>query len=55
MPQGKTNFNFYIGVLQKFMYAGPKSMLGILIPVLLDPDLIGQIRILGRTKAEWQL
>jgi hypothetical protein len=30
------------------MYDGPKSILG--FPVQLDPDLIGQIQILERTK-----
>jgi hypothetical protein len=42
-------FKFYLGVLKKFIYDVPKFMLGIRIPVQLDPDLIGQIRILERT------
>jgi hypothetical protein len=51
LPQWKTNFNFYVGVLQKFMFDGPKSMLGIRIPIWLDPNHIGQIWILERTMA----
>jgi hypothetical protein len=52
LPQWKTNFNFYVAALQKCMYDGPKYLLGIpvQIPVRLDPDLIGQIRILERTR-----
>jgi hypothetical protein len=33
LPQWKTNFYLYVGVLQEFMYDGPKSRL--------DPDLNG--------------
>jgi hypothetical protein len=36
---------------QKYMYDGPKYMLGIRIPVRLDSDLFKQIRILERTIA----
>jgi hypothetical protein len=43
---GKILNFFYFGGSQKFMYDGPKSMLGIRIPVRWDPDLIGHIRIL---------
>jgi hypothetical protein len=41
---GKQTSIFFVDVLQKFMYYGPKSMLGKRIPVRLDPDLIGQIQ-----------
>jgi hypothetical protein len=51
LPQWKTNFNFYGGVSEKFMYDWPKSLLDIRIPVQMDPDLIGQVRILERTMA----
>jgi hypothetical protein len=34
---------------QKYKYDGPKYMLGIRIPVRLDPDLFKQIRIIERT------
>jgi hypothetical protein len=51
MPQWKTNFNVYVGAMQKLMNDGPKSMLGIRILVCLDPDLIGQIQVLKRTMA----
>jgi hypothetical protein len=36
---------------QKFMYDGPKYMLGIRIPVRQDLDLFGHIRILERAVA----
>jgi hypothetical protein len=50
LPQEKTNLNFYVGILQKyeFMDDGHKSMLGLWIPVWLEPDLFGQSHILER-------
>jgi hypothetical protein len=45
LPQWKTNFNFSVSVLQKFKYDGSKSTH---FPARLDPDLIGQNRILER-------
>jgi hypothetical protein len=48
LPQWKTNFNFVIGVLLKYIYDGPKSTLGIRITVRLDLDRFGQNRILDK-------
>jgi hypothetical protein len=42
------NLNFYVSLLQKFMYDGPQSMRGLLIPVRLNLDLS---QILDRTLA----
>jgi hypothetical protein len=49
-PQWKTDLDFYFFV-QKYMYDGHINMLGIRIPVRLDPDLFKQIGILVRTMA----
>jgi hypothetical protein len=51
LPLWKTNFHFFVGVLQKFLYDGHKSIIGKWIPVQLDPDLIGENQILERLMA----
>jgi hypothetical protein len=55
LPQWKTNLNFYDDIFQKYIYDGPKAMLGKQISVCLDPDLFGQIRILERAMAVFSL
>jgi hypothetical protein len=39
LPQRKTNFNFYVCILQKYMHDGLKSIMENRIPVRFDPDL----------------
>jgi hypothetical protein len=51
MPQWNTNLNFYDDILQKYMFYGPKT---IPIPVRLDPDLFGQIRMLEKAMGSYQ-